>query len=434
MASLNRLPSEPQPRESEPPVMPAAPAPSPGDQVCSSRQEHDHFQPFSSELGAGSARFTLDGSDDLERHLADTCAEVRSGVQEIIPPGKLEGLLLGGGYGRGEGGVLRTHAGDQPYNDLEFYVFARGHTWMSEWRYGQALRDLGLDLHQAAGVEIEFKIVSAARVRNSPPSMFYYDLLMGHHCLVGNDDLLAGCAHHRDAGNIPLSEGTRLLMNRCSGLLFAREKLQHEPFTADDADFVGRNLAKARLAFGDAILTAFGQYHWSGRERAERIRRIREPESLAWWPEVRRHHAAGIEFKLHPERTAVPHSVLETELAELTALGLQLWLWLEERRLGFRFASARDYALSRVNKCPETNRWRNGLVNLKAFGPAAWWRGNPGRHPRERVLHALTWLLWVKETPNDTLRLRRLESELGVTPGSFAETLASYRSVWQRFN
>jgi len=33
-------------------------------------------------------------------------------------------------------------------------------------------------------------------------------------------------------------------MNRCSGLLFAREKLQREVFTDDDADFVCRNFAR----------------------------------------------------------------------------------------------------------------------------------------------------------------------------------------------
>src|SRR5438445_13084871 len=76
------------------------------------------------------ARFTLDGSDELERHLTQTCQKVLAGIQAIVPSRKLEALLLGGGYGRGEGGVLKTEAGNQPYNDLEFYVFIRGNTWL----------------------------------------------------------------------------------------------------------------------------------------------------------------------------------------------------------------------------------------------------------------------------------------------------------------
>jgi hypothetical protein len=433
MASLNPIPSEPQPLPSEPLVFPRSEQ-SHAANVHLDRPGCDTPPPCPSHPRVETTRFTLDGSDDLERRLADTCAEILSGVREIIPPGKLEGLVLGGGYGRGEGGVLRTETGDQPYNDLEFYVFVRGDSWLSELRYGKALHDLTLDLNQAAGVEIEFKTISRARLQKSPPSMFYYDLLMGHRWLMGHDHLLAGCEHHRNAGNIPLSEATRLLMNRCSGLLFAWDKLRREPLTPEEADFVGRNLAKARLAFGDAVLTAFGQYHWSARERLERVRRLRDAESFSWWPEVRRHHAIGLEFKLHPKRAAAAQALLNAELAELARLSLQLWLWLEERRLGSSFASARDYALSRIDKCSETNGWRNCLVNLKAFGPLAWFRGNPRRHPRERVLHALAWLLWVNETPHDTLRWRRLKSELSVTPGSFAENVEAYRLLWQRFS
>ena len=73
-------------------------------------------------------RFTLDGSDALEGQLQRTCAKVRYAVQRLVGPQRLEGLLLGGGYGRGEGGVLRagTLIEERPYNDLEFYVLARG--------------------------------------------------------------------------------------------------------------------------------------------------------------------------------------------------------------------------------------------------------------------------------------------------------------------
>ncbi|HTA30876.1 MAG TPA: hypothetical protein VK731_10335, partial [Candidatus Cybelea sp.] len=58
-------------------------------------------------FGASSAtRFTLDGDDNMERHLARTCRACLAGVRQVVPENKLEALMLGGGYGRGEGGVL----------------------------------------------------------------------------------------------------------------------------------------------------------------------------------------------------------------------------------------------------------------------------------------------------------------------------------------
>src|SRR6266571_2140097 len=79
-------------------------------------------------------RFTVDGSVELERQLARICKSVLAGVQSVVPGEKLEAILLGGGYGRGEGGVLKTESDDRPYNDLEFYVCLRGNVWLNEQR------------------------------------------------------------------------------------------------------------------------------------------------------------------------------------------------------------------------------------------------------------------------------------------------------------
>ncbi|PYL00605.1 MAG: hypothetical protein DME19_04510, partial [Verrucomicrobia bacterium] len=87
--------------------------------------------------------FTLEGSDELEAHLERTCQQVLARVRRLIPERKLEGLLVGGGYGRGEGGVLKTEAGDRPYNDLELYVFLRGNNFVNQRRYQAPLHELG---------------------------------------------------------------------------------------------------------------------------------------------------------------------------------------------------------------------------------------------------------------------------------------------------
>src|SRR5262249_27490684 len=155
----------------------------------------------------------------------------------------------------------------------------------------------------------------------------------GHRTIFGDEKIFAGCEHHLNAAQIPLHEATRLLFNRCSGLLLAKNFLRSETLTAEQIDFIGRNLAKAQLAFGDAVLTMFGHYHWSCRERDERLNKLAVSETLPWLAEVRRHHAAGVEFKLHPRVTSATKAELTKQHAEITALGCQLWLWLEARRL-----------------------------------------------------------------------------------------------------
>ena len=107
-----------------------------------------------------SKRFTIDGSPELEARLQRICDSVRREVTALILERNVTAIVLGGGYGRGEGGVLRTDSGDEPYNDLEFYVFLNGHRlWQGlPVRQKSALQELGRWLSEEAGINVEFKI------------------------------------------------------------------------------------------------------------------------------------------------------------------------------------------------------------------------------------------------------------------------------------
>jgi len=377
-------------------------------------------------------RFTVDGGRELEAHLVRTCAKIAAGVRGLVPPGRLEALLLGGGYGRGEGGVLTTAGGERPYNDLEFYVCIRGARLLNEQRFGRALHVLGEILTPQAGIEVEFKITSLRELGHAEVSMFSYDLVSGHRPLVGDLGSLARCAHHREADQIPLSEATRLLMNRGSGLLFARERLEQREFTAADADFVRRNIAKAELALGDAVLVAHGLYHWSVRERHRQLERLARPVPPPWLETVRHHHAAGVEFKLYPERSVATRESLQAVHAAVTALAGQIWLWLEGRRLHQEFPSARAYAESRLDKCPGTAAPRNTLLQLRSLGLRPLLEARAGRHPRERIFHALALLLWEPAALHEPGLRARLQRELQTRATTFPEVMRAYRALWSR--
>jgi hypothetical protein len=391
-------------------------------------------EPSAPAPSARAQRFTIDGDEGLEWHLELTCARIVSGVRGLIPGRKLEAVLLGGGYGRGEGGVLRGSGGDRPYNDMEFYVAIRGNRHVNEALYGRRLEVLGEILTHLADAEVEFKVTSLAEMAAKAVSMFTYDLAAGHRLLWGKAsvDAMPGWGRHVNPENIPHSEATRLLMNRCSGLLFARERLLRRPFAASDADFVRRNIAKAKLACGDAVLTAFGLYHWSCRERHRRLEELARSRSSAWFYSVLRRHAQGVEFKLHPESGPISRDELQKSHEDITAFAQKCWLWLEARRLGRRYHTARGYAEDKTDKCPGSSRLFNFLLNLRADGfrpratPILW------RHPRQRVFHMLALLLWEPNAFFDPSQRRRVEAELNASGGSLGEWTDAYRALWSR--
>ncbi len=342
--------------------------------------------------------------------------------------------MLGGGYGRGQGGVLRADEGDQPYNDMEFYVFVRGNILLSERRHRAAFDALGARLSPEAGAHVEFKIHSAEKLRRSPVTMFTYDLAAGHKVVFGNEEIFRGCEHHLRNHRIPLHEATRLLFNRCSGLLLAKNFLRAPSLSGEQADFVARNLAKAELAFGDAVLTAFRQYHWNCVERGERLKRLAISDSPSWLAEVRRHHARGVEFKLHPTcAAAASKAELERQHMEITRLGLRLWLWVESRRLNRNFLSAREYAQAGEVKCPETAARRNWLLNLRTFGIGALRGRRIFRYPRERLFDALCLMLWEGDALEEPVLKRRLRHDLQAQTSEWPDLIPAYRNIWKGY-
>lgn len=378
-------------------------------------------------------RFTLDGDNALEERLARICEEVLAGLRNLIPRDKLEALILGGGYGRGQGGVLKMAAGNAPYNDLEFYVFLRGNRVLNERKFGLALNRLGEQLSPEAGLHVEFKVDSLVRLRQSPVSMFSFDLVCGHRVILGDEHVFDGCEHHRDAQKIPLAEATRLLFNRGTGLLLAKELLRSGHLSAEDADFVGRNIAKAQLGVGDVVLAAMGKYHWSVLERRQALAELAAPEGFLWLPEVRRHHTAGAQFKLHPQRIAMPLEAFRAEHEAVSNLARHVWLWLEGLRLQQTFSSVHEYAFSGIAKCAGSPVWRNILLQAKTFGMASVGDGAAMRYPRERLLNALPLLLW--DEPLNDLKVRQhLQKQLRSGVSDWQGFVAAYKAVWPKFS
>jgi hypothetical protein len=380
-------------------------------------------------MGEQTQRFTLDGNADLEARLQDICAEVLEHVSTIVPAANLEGLVLGGGYGRGEGGVLKTASREMPYNDLEFYVFIGGNRLLQERKYGHQLLHLAESLSETHHLHIEFKIESLRRLRTSPTSMFSYDLVSRHRILHGKATLFAGCERHLCSEAIPNAEASRLLLNRFTGLLLVKEILAGGWVKPEEADFSRRNLAKAQLALGDAVLAHVGRYHWSCLERRRRLEALEEsfPRIL----EIRTHHASGAEFKFHPYQSCETWGELATAHKKIGSLALDLWLSLESRRLCRGFSTAREYAFSPLQKWPATPAWRNWLLTLRTFGAKALFASGSLQYPRERLFNALPLLLW--DVGCEPRALGRLQQQLHTGAADWFGLVGAYKRVWSSY-
>jgi len=226
----------------------------------------------------------------LDRALAGIAADI--GALKL--PG-LRAVVLGGGYGRGEGGVLHTAAGDALYNDLDFFVFASGAGRALRVRIDGALRELAGPWAGKLGVAVDFSPVkNCGALKKVARTLMFQELLRGWKPVWGTPELEKWIPA-REPRELPFSEAARLLLNRGMGLVFAGEYLKKgDP----DADFIVRNMNKALLGAGDALLIASGEYRWRGEERAAHFRSRAARENMP--AEYVSLYEKAFRFKLEP--------------------------------------------------------------------------------------------------------------------------------------
>ena len=67
--------------------------------------------------------YSVYGSSDFEAMMDKLLKSVVDEFLSKTDLSKLSALVLGGGYGRGEGGVFRHDGIEELYNDLDLFVF-----------------------------------------------------------------------------------------------------------------------------------------------------------------------------------------------------------------------------------------------------------------------------------------------------------------------
>jgi len=198
-----------------------------------------------------SAIYADHGSEMFNARMHDVSLRIGADVEQALGS-NFVALILGGGYGRGEGGVVRVDGVEQPYNDLDFTLVVRRKNSVP-WDKLDAISE---HYEEEIHIDVDFSRPLAIRdIETWPHWLMWYDLLNGHIVIKGPSDILTA---HAPAGlkkTLPAIEATRLVLNRGAGLLWALRVVRGAENTPDP-DFTRRNYYKCILAMGDGLLIA----------------------------------------------------------------------------------------------------------------------------------------------------------------------------------
>ena len=227
----------------------------------------------------------------VEKLISEAIAGIAAAFAASPESSAVRAVVLGGGYGRGEGGATPD---GMPYNDLDFFVIMKGARASAGLR--KLLDSISAEWGAKLAIDIDFCCVDSVRALCKDAStLMIQELFAGGNVIFGDRDVFDGVPV-RPFSEIPWTEGARLLLNRGAGLLFARQR-RDDPA---QADFVRRNIHKAALGCGDAILVVHHEYRRTGTERLEALRKYHE---ASWLVPA---YQAALEFKYNPAPGPAP--------------------------------------------------------------------------------------------------------------------------------
>ena len=309
--------------------------------------------------------FTIIRDPAVDTLIAEMLASLRQDIGALAPGPGLAAVFLGGGYGRGDGGVVNRDGRRLPYNDLDFFVFSDGMDRNSRRALDAALAGLAATWSARLSIEVDFAPArELSTVVAMPVTLMFQELREGH-VLVWGDDRAIARIPVCTAQDLPALEGLRLLLNRGTGLLLAEQRLAEHRDDDASGDFIWRNLHKCVLGCGDALLVLTQSYDYS--------LSCRQANMVAWhrryWPDamgerLAEYYRRAVAFKAQPQSDSLRAA------SELLPVLRQLWLASLERGLELcgRPASGQDHhgllqALAAVGG--RERWWKNWLLNVR---------------------------------------------------------------------
>ena len=217
----------------------------------------------------------------MDRRVSEAIKAIGGEIDSLRVP-RLQGVVLGGGYGRGEGGVI----GGALSNDLDFFAVTEEGASASEIAVlVAALEPVSRRWTERLGVDVDFTVRTPWRLRHDQVRLMIQELIHGYFDVAGKKgaEMFKGI-EVRPPSAFPWSEAVRLLVNRGVGLLLAHERMSAE--TTNDqrptSNFILRNINKCILGAGDARLIARGGYLWKAEERAAALGEPLYSAAVAW--------------------------------------------------------------------------------------------------------------------------------------------------------
>lgn len=250
-------------------------------------------------------------------------------------------ILLVGGFGRGEGGVIWEDSAYRPVNDYDIIIIVKNSKFIQK-KYKSQINNLNKHLDKILKVkQVDLAIVDYWKLFIPSYSVARYENKNGYKLLYGKKPLMFATI---PAFLIPQIEGTKYFRTRASGLLISALMLDgYGKFPRKVRnELIFLEINKAYLAIGDSFLIKIGKYHYSYQERKKRVLKYYNKYQL-FDKYLLDKYLYHVENKLRPDFTNINCDSLSEEWSIVANDLISSFLKYEINRLNHSFRNLHNY-------------------------------------------------------------------------------------------
>ncbi len=288
-------------------------------------------------------QYVVNETIEIRQYLDSNLSKITQEIICKIGKSKIDAIVLGGSFGRGEGSICIKNDKLHIVNDIDITVFLKPYIKRSR-QLQSIVSKLCSNLANELGIK-QIDISLSYKFRY----LFYEPTVSTLEFIHGNQPLYGAFAYNKlkrrtcsQWDKLPHNEGLMYIYTRGSGLLIAM-LLFHSGLANDrflETFLVERN--KAHLAMGDTYLLHVNEYKASYKQRLA-FSRSQPFKDLPNVKTIQKKYIEALEWKISPTLDYCDDAIKAININETLELFINHLLWFEGNRLNRIFPSVHNY-------------------------------------------------------------------------------------------
>jgi len=240
-------------------------------------------------------KFTVRGSEEVEKRITEIVKEVAFIIESQIHPNRFTALIMLGGYGRGEGGVVFIDGKEYPHNNFDFLLILKNLNKKKQNDLKKKIYPKLLPLNRKIKTQIDLGFVNASNLKHTANRIIWYDMRFGHKTIMGDENFVPSLKRFR-LQTIPKWDARNLLVNRGTLMIINELLLKKKNPDSDVRKLIIKHIIKAIIGYGDALLFFLDDYNWSYVEKQKRMQNRNDVSE-----DFKKIYDEAMEFRFQPK-------------------------------------------------------------------------------------------------------------------------------------